>query len=125
LNSRESISVNELEEESIAIQRAFERLRQERETFDQQKTHDNRWFGLRLAIGVVAVVILPVVVGICGYVLIDGAYSETVQQICAVALVGDVVALVGAVFKIVLSPASITQLAPVTTSDRAVQSDNP
>lgn len=109
------------ESEAIALQRALERLRQERETFDQVKKHDNRWFGLRLAIGIVAVVVLPVIVGISGYVLVDGGYSERIQQICAVALVGDVLALVGAVFKIVLNPASLTRLEPVTEAEPSLQ----
>ena len=121
MNSDDQIKVEEARErEAISLQRALERLRQERETFNQRKKHDNRWFGLRLAMGIAAVVVLPVVVGVCGYVLVNGGYSETIQRICAGALVGDVLALVGAVFKIVLNPASITRLAPVTVDEISV-----
>lgn len=99
---------------TIAVQRALERLRQERETFDQQKRQDQRWFQLRLVMGVVAVLIIPAVVIVCIWVLADSKQSDAVKTLASSALLVDVFSLAAAVWKIVLSPASLTRLAPLT-----------
>lgn len=100
--------------ESIAVQRSLERLRQERETFDQQKRQDHRWFQLRLVMGGTAVLVIPAVMVICVWLLADDGQSETVKTLATTALLVDVVSLAVAVWKIVLSPASLTKLEPVT-----------
>jgi hypothetical protein len=98
----------------LAIQRSLERLRQERETFDQRRKQDHRWFHLRLAMGGMAVLVIPAIVGICVWILGDGEQSETVKGLAATALLVDVLSLVAAVWKVVLNPSSLTKLAPVT-----------
>jgi hypothetical protein len=50
--------------------RALEQLRPERETFDQAKTHDARWFTLRLAIGYAGIGLLLVIALVSGYILL-------------------------------------------------------
>ena len=109
--------------EPIAVQRSLERLRQERETFDQCRTQDHRWFHLRLGMGVMAVLVIPAVVAICVWVLADASQSETVKGLAATALLVDVLSLVAAVWKVVLNPASLTKLAPVTTDAESPATD--
>lgn len=102
--------------EPIAVQRALERLRQERETFDQQKRQDQHWFQLRLVMGGVAVLVIPAVFIVCIWLLADPDQSPTTKTLAASTLLVDVLSLAAAVWKIVLSPASLTRLAPVTAN---------
>ena len=92
-----------------------ERLRQEKETFDQQQRQDQSWFCLRLAMGAVALVLLPAVFYVTSRILLypDG-YSVGVVTSAGIALFTDVLGLVISIWKIVLSPGSSTKLGPIT-----------
>jgi hypothetical protein len=109
----------------IQIQRALEQLRQERETFDQRKRQDARWFMLRMTMGGLAVIIIPTFIIICTLLISSSGVSDTVKSLAASALLVDILGLVISVWKVVLNPASITQLSPVTTlkSDLPDQED--
>jgi len=99
----------------IPDDQARERLRQEQETFDQHKSHEQRWFILQLVMGFVAVVIVPSIVAICVIVFLNHAVLPTaVVTSASGALFVDVVALALAVWKIVLNKDFVTKLAPVT-----------
>ena len=92
-----------------------ERLRQERETFDLAKAHARRWFGLRLLIGYVSIVLLPVVATVCTYVVVHPTlYSGQITVWATGALGADVIGIVWTVLKVVLNPVSMTKLTPVT-----------
>jgi len=94
-----------------------ERLRQERETFDQHKSHENRWFVLRLVMGYTAVILLLSIIGICVCIFLNYAVlPPAVVAAASAALFADVVGLVIAVWKIVFNPDFMTKLAPVTQS---------
>lgn len=102
---------------TIALESAMERLRQERETFDQRKEQQERWFVLRLRMGYVAAVLLPTIAALSGYIVANPAdYSPAAVTAASGALLVDVLGLLGAVWKIVLSPESVTKLSPVTTT---------
>lgn len=102
---------------AIAIQAGIERLRQERETFDLNKAHAERWFALRLRMGYIAVVLLPSIAAVCGFIVLNpGSYSGTAVTAASGTLFVDMVGLVGAVFKVVLTQSSVVKLAPVTAS---------
>jgi hypothetical protein len=97
-----------------------ERLRQERETFDQHKSHENRWFTLRLTMGYAAVVALLAVFAVCVLVFLNHATLPSVIVASAsAAFFGDVVGLVVTVWKVVFNPDFMTQLTPVTQSSPA------
>ncbi len=97
-----------------------ERLRQERETFDQHKFHENRWFTLRLAMGYAAVAVLVGVFLVCWWVFLNHAALPSVIVLAAsTAFCGDVVGVVVTVWKMVFNPDFMTQLAPVTQSPPA------
>jgi len=110
----------------IASQMSDERLRQERETFDLHKTHQNRWFHLRLAMGWVAVVLLLSIMAVSGYVLVNHAlFPITVVTAAGGALFVDALGLVVSVWKIVLDADFMTKLAPITEMPQSdVSSDD-
>lgn len=92
-----------------------ERLRQERETFDQHRTQEHRWFNLRLRMGYVALVMLPAILLISALIIWNAAsFPASVVTAATVALFTDIVGLFVSVWKVVLNPDFMTKLAPVT-----------
>lgn len=101
-------------EATIVIARAQEQLRQERETFDQKKGQDGLWFALRLAMGWSAVVLLPMIGGVSGWVIAHHtAFAGSTVTLAASSLFVDSIGLVLAVWRIVLG-AGPEGLVPVT-----------
>jgi hypothetical protein len=99
---------------TIGIARSQERLRQERETFDQKKRQDSRWFLLRLAMGWSAVVLLPAIGGISGWVIASHShFSAGTVTLASSALFVDSLGLILAVWRIVLGVGP-EDLVPVT-----------
>jgi hypothetical protein len=99
----------------VDILRAQEELRQERDTFDQRKQHEARWNRLRLVMGYSAIGLLFVVAGISIYILLNGARFETsVEAAAGAALFVDILGLLVAAWKMLLSPASFPGFGPVT-----------
>ena len=115
----------------VLDERAMERLRQERETFEQHKVQANRRATLQLVMGYASIFILFLVVVVCWYVLRNNALFPTeAVKMAAAALFVDVLGLIVSVWKIVLNPEFKTQLAPVTkllpdVSDDAVAISRP
>jgi len=100
---------------TIAYETAIESLRQQRETFEQRREQENKWFSLRLRMGYTAVVLLPAVAIISGYVILNPAsYSTATVTAATGALFVDVLGLMGAIWKVVLNPDTVTKLDPVT-----------
>ena len=107
--------MSDITESTIALQSAIERLRQESETFDQNKRQEERWFRLRLRMGYVAVILLPAVAVICGFVIANPhPYSAVTVTAATATLFTDVVGLLAAVWKVVLNSGSVVKLSPVT-----------
>lgn len=102
-----------------SIEQIKERLRQERETFDQHKAHENRWFQLRLIMGYSSVVLLAAIIVISSIILFNHqAYSSSVVTAAGAALFVDVLGLVISIWKIVFNPDFMTKLAPITQVDK-------
>ena len=94
---------------------AEERSRQERETFDQRKKQDGRWFALRLTMGFVVALLLPVLAFVAAYVLFyHEDFPPSVVTSAGAALFADVTGLLVAAWKLVLNPQSATRLEPLT-----------
>lgn len=107
--------MSDLASDPIRIEQAAERLRQESETFNQRKEQEARWFNLRLRMGYLAVVLLPAVMTLSSYVLLNHAlFPASVLAATAGALFTDALGLVVAVWRLVLNPGSITKLEPVS-----------
>ena len=103
---------------ATSLMRLEERLRQERETFDQRKNHEGRWFRLKLRMGYIAAIMLPAVAIGCGHILFNHIeYGDTVVKYAGIALCVDVLGLLIAVWKVVLNQGSITKLEPVVSDD--------
>lgn len=99
----------------VVVARATEQLRQERETFDQAKQHEGRWFVLRLVMGYSAVLLLGAIMVIASYVLFNSSvFPASVVTAAGAALFVDVLGLLIAVWKIALNPNFYARLAPVT-----------
>lgn len=104
---------------TIAIEEAMERLRQEQVTFEQRKLQDERWFTLRLRTGYTAVVVLPTIAVLCGWIVLKAAdYPAAAVTAASATLFGDVLGLLIAVWKVVLNPSSGSKLAPVTVPNK-------
>ena len=99
----------------VVVARATEQLRQERETFDQAKQHEGRWFVLRLVMGYSAVLLLGAIMAVASYVLFNSSsFPAGVVTAAGAALFVDVLGLLMAVWKIALNPNFSARLAPVT-----------
>ena len=63
--------------------------------------------------GYTAMIMLPAVAVVCGYILLNHqSFSHTVVISAGTALFVDVLGLIAAVWKVVLKPGSITKLEP-------------
>ena len=104
-------------DDAFMLARAEEQLRQERETFDQQRRQDRQWFNLRLAVGYSSIVLLGGIVSACILIIAhDPMFPPAVVLSATGVLFGDVLGLLVTVWKVVLNPGRPTRLAPVTTT---------
>ena len=100
---------------AILFERANEQLRQERETFDQRKSHAAKWFYLQLVMGSTSICLLILITFVTSYVVLNPSrYSGAVVTSCSVALLTDVLGMLTGVWKIILNPPAITRLSPAT-----------
>jgi uncharacterized membrane protein YqjE len=102
--------------DAIQFQRSIENLRQERETFDQLKKHDEYWFYLKMVMGVCSVIIMIIVLIFSIFVIINfKSFSETAVIAGIVGLVVDIIGSSASVWKLTMNPKSMSELKPVTT----------
>lgn len=99
----------------LFLNRSREALRQEAETFDQRKSHGERWFALRERIGNAAIIYLSVIAIFCMGIILAWQFFPTAVVTGAVStLFVEVVGVAVGVWKTVINPSSITELEPVT-----------
>jgi hypothetical protein len=98
----------------LVERKALQRLAQEQATFEQKKMQDARWFILKLAMGVLAALIIPTIIGICASIIYDPTQTSNVKLFGICTLFVDILGFAAALWRIVINPASVTQLAPVT-----------
>lgn len=95
--------------------RGAEQLRQEREAFDQKKAQAAQWFALRLSMGWAALAIGVLVALVFSFIILrHDDFSWWVVTTASTGLTAELAGLPVAVWKLVLSPASIAALEPVT-----------
>ena len=100
---------------AIEIARAEEQLRQERETFDQRKRHEARWFLLRLVFGYGALAFFGAIIAIAGFVVFNSTmFPDLAVKAAGGALFVTPFGIIGTAIKLVLSPAAAGKLEPVT-----------
>jgi hypothetical protein len=96
-------STIEFVREQIELLKAQEQLRQQRETFDQRKRHDSRWFLLKLAMGWNAMLLLPGIGVVCSAVIFNHReFSPATVTAATAALFVDALGLVLNVWRLVL-----------------------
>ena len=99
---------------AAALLRIEEQIRQERETFNQRKEQEAKWFSLRLRMGYAAVILLPAIIIITTYILFNHTlFTSTIITAAGGALFVDVIGLIVAVWKVVLNVGSVTKLEPL------------
>ncbi len=104
-------------DDAFVLARAEEQLRQERETFDQQRRQDRLWFNLRLTVGYSSIALLGGIVSACVLIIAhDPMFAPAVVLSATGVLFSDVLGLLVTVWKVVLNPGRLTRLAPVTTT---------
>lgn len=97
----------------VDLAREAERLRQLRETFDQRKRQDERWFRLRLRMGYLALALLPTVAIVCiTIIFMHREFEPEIVYMVAGALFADMLGMLIAVWKVILNPGSHTRLSP-------------
>jgi len=100
--------------DQTAIERAAEQLRQERETFEQHRVHEARWFALRLIAGYVSVLLLlPGIAIFCAYLIVSSSSTQVVKR-AETALFVDILAIAAMTWKVLYLP---TKLAPLTQTN--------
>ncbi|WP_194831789.1 hypothetical protein [Nocardia sp. XZ_19_369] len=88
---------------AIELARKQEQVRQLRETFNQRKKQDGRWFVLKLAMGWISVVLLPGIAITSGYIIFNFSDFEPATVTAATAtLFVDTLGLVMSVWRLVL-----------------------
>ena len=103
-----------------AIEHLKERLRQERETFDQHKAHENRWFLLRVVMGYSSVILLISIMVVSSYILFNNvSYPNSVVITAGAALFVDTLGLIISIWKVVFNPDFMTKLAPITRLEKS------
>ena len=102
----------------IKIQRALERIRQERETFDQRKKHEKLWFNLRLILGYLSILVLAAILIVSSIIIFDNKnYPPSLVTSAGIALFADILGLIVTVWKVVLNPEFSTKLEPVSDNE--------
>jgi hypothetical protein len=102
--------------ETIAIANAQERLRQERETFDQRKTQSARWFIIQQVMAWIAVVFLPGIALPCGWIIFHHSeFASATVTVATSALLVDTLGFIFSIWKIVLGSGP-KALEPVTAA---------
>jgi ABC-type transport system involved in cytochrome c biogenesis permease component len=103
--------------DELTLAQLTERLRQEKETFDQAKSQDERAFRVRLAFAWVAVIILPAVLVSAIMVLtFHRDFNDFVVRFAAAALFVDALSTGGSLYRIMITGLPKRELKPVTTA---------
>lgn len=103
--------------EPVALARAEERLRQEREAFDQLKRHDSVWFWLKVAAATIACLALPGVGITAAWIVFHPTdFSEATSAIAATTLLVDLLAFSAAIYKLLIGVGP-SKLDPVTQGE--------
>lgn len=107
------------EQDSLDERRSMQQLAQEQATFDQAQFQDKCIFVLRMIMGATAIIAIPVIVCICYKIIFEPHQDMMVKRLAAGAVFISIAGLVAYVWRVFLSPASVSPLRPVTTPNGA------
>lgn len=98
-----------------------QQLKQEQATFEQAQFQDKYFFGLRVAMVVVAICAIPVAITVCSLIIFDPHQDVVVKRVAESALFFSLIGLMGYVWRVFFNSASVSRLRPVTTAEEASQ----
>jgi hypothetical protein len=102
--------------DEVKIQRAYENFRQERETFDQLKKHDEYWFILKMIMGGCSVFVMIVVLFFSIYIIINNSsFPQYIVYTGGGGFIIDIIASSASVWKLTMNPKSMSELKPITS----------
>ncbi len=85
---------------AVVLARAEERLRQERELFDQKKAQDRKMFVLKLTMGWTAVALLVAICAFAGYIILNNHdFNGATVATASSALLVEALGLAGAIWR--------------------------
>ena len=90
---------------------------QEQAAFDQALSQDKWFFRIRMAMGIVALCAIPAVIAICSLIIFDPHQDVVVKRVAESALFFSLIGLMGYVWRIFLTSASVSRPRPVTTTE--------
>lgn len=86
--------------DAVVLARAEERLRQEREVFDQMKAQDKKMFALKLTMGWAAVALLVAICAFAGYIIVNNDdFGSGTVTVATSALLVEALGLAAAVWR--------------------------
>jgi cytochrome b561 len=94
-----------------------ERLRQSRAAFDQLIDHRERWFRLRTTMGYVALLVVPLICALAGFVIVN--YRDFDAKVIALACTALVsaIGLLAAAWRVILATAP-SELPPLEAEEQ-------
>ena len=99
----------------VQMERVSEKLRQERESFNQAKRHDNQWFYIKIGIILVSFSIMVIVLYITSIIVFNPKlYSENTVILGTIGLYRDTIASCSSIWRLGMSPDSVSKLKPIT-----------
>lgn len=104
--------------------RLEEQIRQEQETFNLRKSHEEQWFNLRLRMGYIAALLLPLILIICSLIIYHHSlFPAEIVTLASTGLLVDILGFMVAVWKLVLNPSSIIKTEPISTGFDKLSAD--
>jgi hypothetical protein len=117
----QGVAVSQTAADRVAISQAEERMRQERETFNQRQKQDRWWFRVRISMACVAMVLLPSLGLLCAWIALHHSeYSAPVGSLAAAGLVQEILGLLAAIWKLAFGsgPKALEPVTPPVTALR-------
>lgn len=96
--------------------RAEQLLGQEQACFDQAQFQDKCFFALRVAMGILALLAIPMMIVICVLIIFDAHQDVLVKRLAATALFVSIIGLMTYVWRVFLIPSAVSRLMPVTAN---------
>jgi uncharacterized oligopeptide transporter (OPT) family protein len=94
----------------------LERLRQSRAAFDQLADHTERWFKLRTTMGWVALLVVPLICALAGFVIVNYRDFDAKAIAFACSALVSAIGLLAAAWRVVLATAP-PRLAPAERAE--------
>lgn len=103
-------------DDRLAEAERAERLRQSTDAFDQLLDHTERWFKLRTAMGWVALLVVPAICALAGFVIVNHDDFEAKAVALACTALASAIGLLAAAWRFILG-SQPTRLTPIESDE--------